>query len=496
MNLAEFSSKRIREVNQKPPNESGEYILYWMQAYRRLHCNHSLDYSIQLSIQTKLPLVIYEGLRKDYPWNSERIHKFILEGMEENRKLAEKYEINYFPFVETETEQGHGILKKLSEKAHTVVTDDFPCFIIPKQTQSLSKKIDHRLVSIDGNSIIPISAYGNFASAARILRPRIHKLFAAGYESKSASKPNFQSLPKKKISCPFPIYKGNFTELLGKINFQNSVSSVDGIHGGTSVAQKILKEFIQTKLARYSTDRSNPNSPEKTAVTGLSAYLHFGHISVEEIITEVLNFGTEWSLEQLKNKKFGDRASFFHQEEFVNLFLDELITWRDIGYLFFWDKKEFRKDLSSLPDWIKKNLEKHKSDKREFKYSKSDWENSRTHDELWNSAQTELVQTGRMHNYMRMLWGKKLIEWSSSYEEAFELMEEFNNKYAYDGRNPNSYTGILWCFGLFDRPWFPERNVLGVLRYMSSDSTRKKFKMNDYLSYIKKLKQTGDTLFD
>jgi deoxyribodipyrimidine photo-lyase len=179
----------------------------------------------------------------------------------------------------------------------------------------------------------------------------------------------------------------------------------------------------------------------------------------------------------------------------VNSFLDELLTWRDIGFLLFHKNPSFNKDISILPEWIKTNLKKHSKDKRSFIYTKEQFENCSTHDNLWNSAQKELMITGRMHNYMRMLWGKKVIEWTPSYEEAFLILEDFNNKYAYDGRNPNSYSGILWCFGLFDRPWFPERPVFGNLRFMSSDSTMKKFKMTGYLQYISSLEGNKETLF-
>jgi drug/metabolite transporter (DMT)-like permease len=166
-----------------------------------------------------------------------------------------------------------------------------------------------------------------------------------------------------------------------------------------------------------------------------------------------------------------------------------------LAFLLFWPKKEFNKDLRILPEWIQKILIKHATDKRDYLYTRKELEAAKTHDPLWNAAQKELIITGRMHNYMRMLWGKKVIEWSKTYKEAFDTLEEFNNKYAYDGKNPNSYTGILWCFGLFDRPWFPERNVHGNLRYMSSDSTKKKFRMMEYLEYAAKLEGKKESLF-
>lgn len=160
----------------------------------------------------------------------------------------------------------------------------------------------------------------------------------------------------------------------------------------------------------------------------------------------------------------------------------------------FWKKPSFRKDLSILPDWIQKNLDFHKNDVRPYIYTKEQLENSKTHDVIWNAAQKELVLSGCIQNYLRMLWGKKVIEWSPDYQTAFEILEEFNNKYAYDGRDPNSYNGILWCFGLFDRPWFPERNVFGNIRTMSSDSTKKKFKLQTYLDYVQSLEERNDKL--
>lgn len=485
-----MQKERIRAFNTHSPNPKGEYLLYWMQAYRRLEYNHSLDYAISLAKEYGKPLVVYEGLRMDYPWNSERIHRFVMEGMEENFLAAEKKGFTYFCFVETKKRSARGLLKSLSEEAVAIVTDDFPCFIIPEQTTKLAEKVSVPIYSVDGNGIIPLKLYGEFASAARILRPRIHKLFPESFIHISNSKPSVKSLPiwDKKSGYKFWNPKEEKIEkLLGEISFQNQVASVP-IVGGRKNALLALKKFLSKNILDYGEGRSNPHSPENSHVSGLSPYLHFGYISIDEIVSSVLNYNSpeKWAPDLLNYDRKG-KKEFFHKRESINDFLDELLTWRDIGYLMFSLKPEFRKDLSILPDWLKKNNLKHKKDKREFLYSKVQLENYKTHDKVWNSAQKELVLTGRMHNYLRMLWGKKVIEWTSSLEEAFEILEDLNNKYALDGRNPNSYTGILWCFGLFDRPWFPERNIFGNIRYMSSDSTMKKFKMQEYLDYIDKL---------
>ena len=499
MKFSEFNQIRVRDVNSKPYNEKGKYILYWMQAYRRIRYNHALDYAINLAEKNNMSLVIYEGLRMNYPWASKRFHKFILEGFIDNSIDAEKLGVAYWPFVETPENKDNELLKKISQESFAIVTDDFPCFIIPNHIQKVAEKSDYKVIAVDSNSITPLAKYGDTPSAARILRPRIHLNFSESFIHKSNQKPSFDKIQYYKSKPPFKLFicrQEEIDKVLSKISFKNEINPTPSIVGGRKEALKILGNFLKKKLHRYSVDRSNPNSPEEGVSSLLSPYIHFGHISIDEIVTEVLNIdGKKWAPDLINFSKKGKREDFFHKEEFVNSFLDEILTWREIGFLMFFNKREFNKTLDVLPNWVKENNKKHASDKRSHIYTKDILESSKTHDKLWNAAQRELVITGRMHNYMRMLWGKKVIEWTRSYEEAFDILEDFNNKYAYDGRDPNSYTGILWCFGLFDRPWFPERPVYGMVRYMSSDSTMKKFKMNPYLDYVSKLSGNKETLF-
>ncbi|MBM9591500.1 deoxyribodipyrimidine photolyase [Leptospira sp. 201903075] len=495
-----MNEERIRLCNQKPIQTNGKYILYWMQAYRRFDSNHAFAYAVTLAKKQNKELIVYEGLRSDYPWNSERIHRFILEGMYDNQTRADELGINYWSFVESKTNPARGILKEIAKEAVAIVTDDFPCFIIPKQTSKLAEKIDCPLIAVDSNSLLPLSRFERPASAARILRIWIHKEFLKGMPERTKplwKKEDLLGLhqntkPPKGFGLP-----KDLDSFLQNFGFKDLVAPAKGMKGGRIEALKVLKSFISKKLQEYETGRSQPNTPEITATSGLSPYLHFGYIGIEEIFQAVLNSGSEgkWNPERMSHQKPGDREQFYSNSSSTNHFLDELITWRDIGYLFFWKDKPHHINLENLPDWVKTNFKKHQFDTREYVYTLEQFESANTHDELWNAAQTELVKTGRMHNYMRMLWGKKVIEWTNTFEEAFSILEHLNNKYAYDGRNPNSYTGILWCFGLFDRPWFPERNVFGNVRFMSSDSTKKKFKMKSYLEYIGELSGTSDSLF-
>ncbi len=499
MNSSEFNSARVRDLNRKVFNEKGKYILYWMQSSRRFHYNHSLDFAVLLSEKSGRPLVIYEGIGSSYPWNSERIHRFILEGMAENRNFAEKKGIAYWSFAESKENSGIGILKKISEDAYAVITDDNPSYIFPGQTSKLAEKIKTPLFAVDSNGMIPLKDYGEPVSAARILRPRIHRLFAESYVNRAVQEQNWKKIQFLKEKAPFKEFGGENSEIeriLSDISFSCSVSPVSSVHGGRKAGLLKLKHFIMKKMSHYS-DRSNPNPPELSFSSGLSAYIHFGILSVDEITEAVLNSAADgkWSPDFLNPGNRFNKENFFHSSGKADPFLDELLTWRDVGFLLFYGKPEFRKDLNVLPDWAKKNMENHRKDKREFIYRKDRWESADTHDELWNAGMKELIITGTMHNYMRMYWGKKLIEWSASFEEAFDIMEHLNNLYAYDGRDPNSYTGILWCFGLFDRPWFPERNVLGNFRYMSGPSMRKKFKMDAYLAYIKNMDRDNGGLF-
>ncbi|EKT85328.1 deoxyribodipyrimidine photo-lyase [Leptospira santarosai] len=493
---------RVRDLNQKPIREEKPILLYWMSMARRLVWNHSLDYAIHLSQKYKKELLICEPLKTDYPWSSPRLHRFILEGMASNVNTAEKLGLTYRTLVETPDGSIADVMEKIAAKAALVVTDDYPAYIVPEMLSEMGRKFECKLFAVDSNSIVPLSLYGEFASAARILRPRVHKLFPEAWKFRSSPKPAKpyrdpgESWLEKNSDSPLNKIRwcnqkeDTIEKICKNSNFIcSNVLPVSGKIGGREEGLKLLKRFLKQGLNGYAQLRSQPKDPKESYSSLLSPYLHFGHVSQEEVISAVLDWNLEepWNpgiiVPENKNRKEG----YFHPDENVNSFLDELVTWRDVGFLMFWKNPSFRKDLSILPDWIRKNLDFHKNDARPFLYTKEQLENAKTHDAIWNAAQKELVLSGSMHNYLRMLWGKKVIEWTQDYGTAFEILEDLNNKYAYDGRDPNSYTGILWCFGLFDRPWFPERDVFGTIRYMSSDSTKKKFKLGSYFDYVQSL---------
>ena len=237
-----------------------------------------------------------------------------------------------------------------------------------------------------------------------------------------------------------------------------------------------MNHFVEFKLARYEEDR---NHPDRQGGSGLSPWLHFGKISSFEVVEKVLTKQpANWRIEDLEPNG-GKNSGFFRGHSYVESFLDELITWREVGFQFAHHRSDYDR-FDSLPDWAKKTMNEHDQDPRKYVYSLEELAQSKTHDPIWNAAQTELRSQGVMHNYLRMLWGKKIIEWTGSHEQALDVLIELNNRYALDGRDPNSYSGIFWCLGRFDRAW-QERTIFGKLRYMSSDSTSKKIKLKQYL---------------
>jgi len=532
--MTTFNDARVRKANALSPRPGGRYVLYWMQMYRRLTHNHALDYAIAMARHFKKPLVVYEGLKLNPPWVSARFHQFMLEGMRENVATAKTMGVTYWPFVETPGNPGRGLVRTLAEEACLLVTDDFPQYIVPTQIRAVASSVEVAVHAIDGNGVVPLSLLGPPTAAAAHLRPKLHKLFPTAWEHRANPYPDFTGLKGKGLSPPFDTWTPpkDLSAFVKTLPIDQTVPAVPGVVGGPTEGRRLLTEFVNTKLARYAEDRSEPNDPDTVSASRLSAHLHYGHLSMDEVAAATL--GEAWK-PSLINPKTRNKDDFFCRDPNVNGFLDEVITWRDVGYQWHFARSSQQTDTrvttpgrgrkstgtrsrqedselpsfnfetfdfsplsetgtlaAVLPEWALATLKKHAKDKRSHLYSLEQFESAATHDDLWNAAQRELVATGRIHNYMRMLWGKKVLEWSPSPEAAYRVLEHLNNKYALDGRDPNSYTGILWCFGLFDRPWPPERPVFGNIRFMSSDNTAKKFKLKGYLDYVRRLPSIAD----
>ncbi|MEX2395571.1 MAG: hypothetical protein WD491_01035, partial [Balneolales bacterium] len=270
-------------------------------------------------------------------------------------------------------------------------------------------------------------------------------------------------------------YANQYSEIADRLTFNNNVKPVE-IKGTRQSGLKRLDSFLQSDLLHYGIET---NHPDKEHTSRLSPWLHFGKISEFEIVKKTLDQQPPgWDLQIIKPVN-GKREGFFQGYKYVESFLDQVITWREVGFHFSHHVSNYDA-YESLPDWVLQTLEKHAVDERPQYYSFDELNKAQTADPLWNAAQRELVREGRINNYLRMLWGKKVIEWTSHPRTALSYLIQLNDQYAMDGRDPNSYCGIMWIFGRFDRPW-PERPIFGKVRYMSSSNTRKKVQLRQYL---------------
>ncbi|WP_417376600.1 deoxyribodipyrimidine photolyase [Gimesia maris] len=491
---------RIRPLNQASLQKNGDYVLYWMIANRRTRYNYSLQRAMELSKELNKPLLVFEALRCGYEWASDRLHRFVLQGMVDNRDSLQDSPVGYYCYVEPKAGHGSGLLSALATKACAVVTDDFPCFFIPQMLKSVAPRLSVRLEAIDSNGLLPMRAASQIYPTAYAFRRFLHKALPDHLDQtpkinplSHIDLPEFSSLPAK-ILERWPMASDGLLqatpEVLADLPLDHQVGPAD-FDGGMKAASKTLKQFLNVRFERYAEER---NLPEEEVTSGLSPYLHFGHISVHEVFKRVAD-REDWNAAKVIDQKAtGKRAGWWQMSETAEGFLDELITWRELGYNMCWQRDDYDQ-YESLPDWARTTLEEHAADKRDPCYTLEEFEQARTHDELWNAAQTQLVTEGRMHNYMRMLWGKKILHWSKSPRAALEIMMHLNNKYAVDGRNPNSYSGIFWCLGRYDRAWGPERPIFGKIRYMTCENTARKFSVDGYLERFSKEKRQG-SLFD
>ena len=480
----------IRSVNDRPLCGDGDFVLYWMTAFRRTTWNFSLQRALEHCRELKKPLVILEALRTRYRWASDRIHRFVIDGMAANQAAvaaANNHGVLYYPYVEADHGEGSGLLAALAKRACVVVTDDFPCFFLPQLVALAGKQLPIRLEAVDSNGLVPLRGTDHAFTMAFHFRRWLQKNLPTWLEKNefpSAAPLQHCDLPPL-AALPAIITKrwqpADLSALLRdhglqKLPIDHGVAPASTA-GGYEVARTALQQFLKHRLARYADER---NQPEQEVASGLSPYLHFGHLSVHEIFAAAVK-PEKWTLACLAKKATGKNEGWWGTSPPLESFLDELITWREIGFNFCTHRPDDFDQYESLPDWCQKTLAKHARDPRPNLYELTEFEAANTHDPLWNAAQRQLVREGRIHNYLRMLWGKKILEWSASPEEALATLIHLNNKYALDGRNPNSYSGIFWCLGRYDRPWAPERPIFGMIRYMSSDNTARKVRVKNYL---------------
>lgn len=482
--MRKVNNKRVFKRNDHDPDPDGDFVVYWMQSDHRFKYCYALEYAVEWANRLGKPLVIFEELKCDYPWASDRIHTFYLQGMDENAEIAKEKKANYVPVVERNPGQSEKFWKKFFKKACCIITDEFPVYFIRDRNASLGNQFNFMVATVDSNGIIPLGLTDKAPYNAYFFRKIMQRNFVECYTAPPRENPLTQLENKSIISLTKRREEIRQTSLERMKNPQNFIGNLSIRHDVTPVKLKgtrkfalsKLGSFIQYGLSKYDDKR---NDPDENATSGMSPWLHFGKVSEYEIVKAVLKHQPKnWDLDNITFNG-GSTGGFFNGDTNVDSFLDEVITWREVGFHFAHHEPNYNQ-FETLPDWARKTLTKHKGDAREWNYSLEEFAQSKTHDQIWNAAQTQLREEGIMHNYLRMLWGKKVIEWTPDPKTALEYLIELNNLYAIDGRDPNSYSGIFWCFGRFDRAW-QERKIFGKIRYMTSDSTRRKVKLKSYL---------------
>lgn len=445
---------RVTQLNQMAKRDD-DFVLYWAQSARRLRQNMALNMAIQQANLLGLPVVVYESLRPDYPEANDRIHTFVLQGVADNIRDAEERGLRYIFFLPKRTSEARGVLASLSKRARLIVTDEYPAFIMPAQTRAFAARSQAPLWLIDGNGILPMRAMPGEQYGAKFFRDRAHRMFEAHW------------IPIVEVDQQADSYTGDLEVeawdgrdpwgTASRCEINHAIRPVSR-SGGRVAALQQLEDFVNQKLRGYASLRNR----ETNRTSGLSPYLHFGYLSIHEVADRVLS---------------SDAPKLD-----IDAFLEEAIIRRELSF----NLCHFRADhdsLSVLPDWARKTLAKHAGDRRNPRYGMGEMERAETGDDVWNLAQRGLLVTGTIHNYLRMLWGKRIIEWSESVDDAHQVMMTLHDRYAIDGRDPNTHAGVLWCFGKHDRAW-GERPIFGSVRYMSSEATRKKVDLNAYAESI------------
>jgi deoxyribodipyrimidine photo-lyase len=437
--------ERIQPLNDRPVNEAGRYVLYWMQASQREACNPALEHACALSRRFRKPLLVYFGLFACYPGANHRHFAFLLEGLRETRTALARRDLR---LVVLACSPEAGAIA-LGRRAAAVVTDRGYLRHQTEWRAVAAAALPCPLVQVEGDAVVPVDIVSvKEEYAAAMIRKKI------------MSRCDRFMIPLKRVTA-FAAWIGpvrgeidiTAPGLLARLKAPGGVTPSAAFHGGYAEARRRLTDFVRHRLPEYG---FGSNDPTADLCSGLSPYLHFGQIAPVELAAAVIKAG-------------GHGAAAF---------VEQLIVRRELALNFARYNPHYDSP-ACLPGWAARTLAAHAGDRRPYRYSLEELESARTHDPYWNAAQRQVTRSGHMHNYMRMYWGKKVIEWTGSVRDAWEILVFLNDKYELDGRDPNGYAGIAWCFGKHDRPW-AERPVFGTVRYMNARGLERKFDIIRY----------------
>jgi len=419
--------------------------------------NPALVYAGERADRMHLPLIVYFGLWQSYPETNYRHFRFMVEGITDVARSLESLGIRFVLRIE---EPATGV-RSLAHNAAVVIVDRGYLRLQQTWYRAAAEQCRCPLIQVEGNVVVPVEVASQKEEySAATFRPKVTRQLDRFLHPVESVSPR-----KSSLSLDLPTLAGETTDnLLSRITIDRTVPPSDRFRGGTTEADRRFEQFLTHRLEGFAENR---NIPGGDGSSDMSPYLHFGQVSPV-------------TLAVLAQEHGGSGTSAF---------LEELIVRRELAFNF--ARHAARPfSLDGLPEWARKTLREHARDRRTPRYTREEFERARTHDALWNAAQTELRLRGKIHGYYRMYWGKKILEWSATPAAALETMIHLHDRYALDGGDPNTYAGILWCLGLHDRPW-PERPVFGKIRYMSLEGMKRKTAVDGYLAEIRELERSG-----
>ncbi len=437
---------------------SGNYVLYWMQQSQRVEGNHALEYAIEAANARGLPVLIGFGLSPRFPGAKPEHYGFMLAGLRETAAAARirglGFELRYGEPPQVALELARGAALAVLDRGYLRVQREWRDHFV--------REAACPVVEVESDAVVPVETVSSReAYSAHTLRPAIRRELGRF----------LVPLEPRPVRVPWSLGGGDAT-WAGEGS--GAPGAASGSRAGSAAlppagyraARERLLGFLDRCLCRYPRERRDPASD---LGSGLSPYLHFGQISVLNVALAVVSADAP--------------------EEARSAFLEELVVRRELAINYVHYNAGYD-TYAALPEWSRRSLEKHAKDRRTYAYGLNDLEAAATHDPYWNAAQVELLRTGRMHSYMRMYWGKKILEWTPDPEAAFCTALELNNRLELDGRDPNGFAGVAWCFGKHDRPW-AERPVFGVVRTMTGAGLQRKFNMDAYLARVGALEAGG-----
>lgn len=450
---------RISYLNEKS-EQDGEYILYWMQASQRVNYNQALETAVRIANKRSIPLLVYFEIRTDLLDANLRHYYFMLEGLQEVKKKLNNMGVGFI--IGCQNDDRYPNLDILAQEASIVITDCGYMHYQNEWRERLAKELPCLMIQVESDVVIPVESVTNkeeYSTAS--FRTKVQRLLPDYLQPMNMTLPEKSSLNLRVASFPLDDLKKSVEQL----SIDKTVMPSPFFKGGESNADALLDKFINEKINRFGTLKNNPSLDY---LSHMSPYLHFGQISPLYIALK------------LKAKA---------PSEAYRVYIEELIVKRElaINHVFY---NNYYDQFKGLPRWAKSTLEKHQNDIRKTVYSIAELEHGLTHDVYWNSAQQEMMITGKMHGYMRIYWAKKILEWSPVPQEAFQQCLYLNNKYSLDGRGPEAYTGVAWCFGLHDRAW-KERPIYGKVRSIDENHLKRKFDMEKYVQRIKEFKKNS-----